>query len=106
MGFICSSGAATIKLQCEMEWGNITGSAGASLSSRGNTRRRFPPSPRQGWPVLLWGSSSSSVLCQWGWLHAQGRFQCSAAVAGRSGIVARFPLTSARLEEQEDEAVI
>lgn len=109
MGFICSAGAATIKLQCEMKRGNISARAGASLFSRGSTRRRFLLHPGRAGPRCC-GAPAAPQSCASGHgssvFHAQGWFWCSAAVAGTSGIVAQFPLTSARLEEQEHEAVI
>lgn len=52
MGFICSAGAATIKLQSKMKRGNISACAGASLSSRGNPRRRFLLHPGRAGPHL------------------------------------------------------
>ncbi|TRZ12636.1 hypothetical protein HGM15179_014490 [Zosterops borbonicus] len=52
--------------------------------------------------LLGWAQLSLAVICA---VPCKGWFRCSAAVAGSSGIVAQFPLTSARLEEQEDEAV-
>lgn len=62
MGFICSAGAATIKLQCKMKQGNISGCAGVSLSSRGNTRRRFLLHPGKAGPHCC-GAPAAAQSC-------------------------------------------
>lgn len=88
MGFICSAGAATIKLQREMSRGNI--SAGASLSSRGNTRRRFLLHPGRAGPRCC-GAPAAPQPCASGdgkssVFHAQGWFWCCRQIWDRGTV--------------------
>lgn len=104
MGFICSAGAASTKLQREMKRGNLSACAGASLSPEAT--------PGGDFSSTLAGLGQAAVGLQQQLspepvgMAALFSMRRDGSSAGRSGIVARFPLTSARLEEQEGEAVV